>query len=57
MSLYFFLRYGLLSILLIGWLLYQLFIKKKKWPDLKNDAFIILIFVGVWVFLGYLFAS
>jgi len=30
MSLYFFLRYGLISVLLIVWVFYQAMIKKKK---------------------------
>ena len=56
MSLYFFLRYGLVSILLIGWVFYQALIKKITWADLKDDMFAVLFFVAVWIGLAYLFS-
>ncbi len=56
MSLYFFLRYGLVSVLLIGWVFHQMFIKKRKWVDLQGDAMAVVIFVGVWMGLAYAFS-
>lgn len=55
MSLYFFLRYGLVSALLIAWVGYQVIIKKRKWAMLKDDAFAVLFFVVVWIGLAYFF--
>ena len=55
MSIYFFLRYGLVSVLLIGWVFYQAIIKKRKWADLKGDIFAVLFFVAVWIALAYFF--
>ena len=55
MSVYLFLRYGLASILLIGWVFFQRIIKKRKWVDLKGDAFAVLFFVAIWFAIAYLF--
>jgi hypothetical protein len=55
MSLYFFLRYGFVSVLLIVWVFYQAMIKKRKWTDLKGDVLAVLFFVVVWIGIAYLF--
>ena len=55
MSIYFFLRYVLISILLVGWVFYQAVIKKRKWADLKGDAFAVLFFALVWIGIAYFF--
>ena len=55
MSLYFFLRYGMVSVLLIVWVFYQAMIKKRKWADLKGDVLAVLFFVAVWIGIAYLF--
>lgn len=54
MTLYFFLRYVLLCITLVGWIVYQLFFKKKKLVDLQADLITVVCFVCVWVVLSYL---
>jgi len=55
MSIYFFLRYGMVSVLLVAWVFYQAIIKKRKWADLQVDAFAVLFFVAVWIGLVYFF--
>ena len=50
---YFFLRYGMISLLFIGWLLYQLFAKRKKWSELSADAITIAFFVVAWCLIAY----
>jgi len=50
---YLFLRYGLASFFLIGWLLYQIFIKKKRWNEVSGEAMTIAFFVLVWCFIAY----
>jgi hypothetical protein len=54
MTLYFFLRFVLLSVVLVGWILYQLLFKKKKLGDLQGDILAVVCFVCVWVALSYL---
>lgn len=56
MSPYFFIRYGLISVLLTAWIFYQFIIKKRSWADLKGDAFAAIFFIAVWVALAYLFS-
>jgi len=57
MSFYFFLRYGLISLLLIGWVLYQFIIKRKKWAAMANDVIAVAFFVVVWIALAYIFTN
>ena len=57
MPLYFFLRYGLISVLLIVWISYQAIIKKRTWFDLKGDVFAVLFFVAVWIAIAYFFTN
>lgn len=52
---YFFVRYGLAAILLVGWLLFQIIIKKRRLVDLRDDALAIVFFVAVWIGVAYLF--
>jgi hypothetical protein len=54
MSAYFFIRYGLISILLTGWILYQVFIKKKTWKQMQQDAMFCACFVAVWILIAWL---
>jgi hypothetical protein len=46
-------RIGMFGIAFIGWLLYQLTYKKKKWTDVSRDAMTIAFFLFVWGFLAY----
>lgn len=55
MSLYFFLRYGMISVLLIVWIFYQAIIKKRAWSDLTGDMLAVLFFVAVWIGIAYFF--
>jgi len=50
---YLFLRYGLASFFLIGWLLYQIFIKKKRWNEVSGEAMTIAFFVLLWCLIAY----
>jgi len=45
--------YILVAIALIGWVIYQLAIKKKKAGQLKNEITFILFFTGLWVAIYY----
>jgi len=54
---YFFLRFFAIPIALVGWLIYQLIAKQKKWSDIRHDAVVILIFCGIWILLAYLMMS
>ncbi len=55
MSWYFFLRYGIAGVLLIGWIVYQAVIRKRAWADLQDDALAVVFFVGAWIGLAYFF--
>ncbi len=44
MSIYFLIRYGLLSGLLVGWIVYQLLCKKKKLGELQGDINGVLLY-------------
>lgn len=47
MSMYFFLRYGLVAIAFLGWIFYQLAVKKKSWRDIQSDVIAIVFFIIV----------
>jgi hypothetical protein len=57
MNLYGFLRFGVIPIAIIGWVLYQFIIKKKKFEDFKGDFFAALFMVGVYLLLIYWIVS
>jgi hypothetical protein len=54
---YFFLRYGIVSIALLAWLYYQLVFKKREWNEIKDDGLAILFFTAVWVAISWLIFS
>lgn len=43
-----------ISVAFVGWLIYQLAIKKKRLGELTNDILAIVFFVGVWLGIFYL---
>lgn len=57
MSWYFFLRYGIAGVLLIGWVVYQAVIRKRAWADLQDDALAVVFFVSAWIGLAYFFTQ
>jgi hypothetical protein len=40
-------------VFVVGWLFYQLLIKKKRWADVSSDAMAIVFFVLVWILIAY----
>jgi hypothetical protein len=42
-----------ISIALVGWVVYQLAIRKKGFSEISNDILAILFFVAVWFSLCY----
>lgn len=54
---YLLLRYGIIPFALLGWVLYQLFVKQKKFNAIKQDLFASLFLAGVYLFLAYLIFS
>jgi len=54
MTIYFFLRYILLTVLLIGWVFYQFVVKKKKLAELQADILFIACFACVWLAMSYI---
>ena len=50
--LYLFLRVFFIPVLLFGYLLFQFTIKKKKFIELKNDLFFVIVFSAM-IFLLY----
>jgi hypothetical protein len=53
MKSYFIIRYLIPVALMIGWVLYQLVIKRKKWDSVQADALTCLVFAGVWIVIAY----
>lgn len=45
------LRYLGPVLLMIGYVLYQLLIKKKKWSTVQPDALTCLVFASIWVMI------
>jgi len=45
------------TFLLAGWVVYQLFIRGKKWKEVRNDAFAAGFFALTWVCLTWVFTS
>ena len=50
---YFFLRYALAPIAMIGWIFYQIIFKEKKWKEVRKDAFVIFVFILFWLAIFY----
>jgi hypothetical protein len=50
-------RYLLPVALMIGWVLYQLAIKRKKWASVQPDALTCLAFTAVWIAIAYIFTN
>jgi hypothetical protein len=48
------LRIAVVPAAFIGWILFQLFVNKKKLTDLKNDLLTISVFLVVWLFFIWL---
>lgn len=42
---------------MIGWVLYQLVIKRKKWASVQDDALACFVFACVWIAIAYMIAS
>jgi hypothetical protein len=57
MKSYFILRYLFPIALMMGWVLYQLVIKRKKWDSVQADALTCLVFAGVWILIAYLLTN
>ena len=57
MKSYFFLRYLTPVILMVGWVVYQLVVKRKKWDAVHGDAMTCLAFAVVWILIAYFLAS
>jgi hypothetical protein len=41
-------RTTFIPIVFIAWVLYQVFVKKKRWHDLKGDVVVMLFFLAGW---------
>ncbi|HVU95289.1 MAG TPA: hypothetical protein VHE34_08700 [Puia sp.] len=54
MILYAILRFYLPIGLMIGWVFYQLVIKRKSWDSIFADALTCCVFAAVWIFIAYL---
>ena len=50
---YILLRWILIPVALIGWIVYQALVKKKKWAQLKNDASVTVFVMLVWSLLYF----
>ena len=48
---YSFLRFVAVPLAFIGWILFQLFVKKKRLGDLQNDILTICAFLLIWALL------
>jgi hypothetical protein len=53
MSFYGFLRLAIVPLAITGWVIYQLFVMKKRFEDFEGDFYIALFVVGVYVALIY----
>ena len=45
------------TLALIGWIVYQMVVRKKRFFDLKDDILAIIFFATVWFGLVYLMAK
>jgi len=51
---YFFLRTIATPLAMIGWILFQLLIKKKKFSEIEGDVRVIAFFLVVWLVIYFL---
>lgn len=51
---YFFIRYLIPVILMVGWVVYQMAIKNKSWDEVQDAALTSAVFVLVWIGIAYL---
>lgn len=51
---YYMFRYITPIALMVGWILYQLVVKKKPWKELEGAAIGSAVFVLVWIGIAYL---
>jgi hypothetical protein len=42
---------------MIGWVVYQMAIKKKKWKDVQDDALACCVFAVVWILIAYFISN
>jgi hypothetical protein len=54
---YFFLRACATPLALIGWVFFQLLIKKKKFSAVEGDVKVIAFFLVLWVVIYYVLLS
>ncbi len=54
---YSFLRFVAVPLAFIGWILFQLFVKKKRLRDLQGDILTIVAFLLVWASLIWFIRS
>jgi hypothetical protein len=57
MRAYLVIRYFIPIALMLGWVVYQLVIKRKKWDSIQADALTCLVFAGVWVLIAYMMTN
>jgi hypothetical protein len=57
MRAYLVIRYFIPIALMLGWVIYQLVIKRKKWDSIQADALTCLVFAGVWVLIAYMMTN
>ena len=57
MKIYFFLRYLTPVLLMIGFVLYQLIVKRKKWDAVQGDALTCCVFAVVWMAIAHWIAN
>jgi drug/metabolite transporter (DMT)-like permease len=45
--------YFLVALALIGWVIYQVLIKKKRLAEISTEILFIVFFIGVWAAIYY----
>lgn len=51
---YIFLRFILIPVAFVGWILFQLLVKKKRFADLQNELLTITAFLAIWALLVWM---
>jgi hypothetical protein len=51
---YFFLRAVATPLAFVGWILFQLLAKKKKFSEIEGDVKVIAFFLAVWVVIYFM---
>jgi hypothetical protein len=52
---YFFLRICVIPVAFVGWVVYQLAVKKKRFTDMEGDIKTIVFFLAVWALIYFAF--